>query len=73
MEFPRFSLAMLRNKNLYLMLVGESGLFALALILSFLLRFEFDIPPEFFRQMLRLLPLAVGLKLAFFLLTGREA
>ena len=70
MEFPRFSLAMLRNKNLYLMLVGESGLFALALILSFLLRFEFDIPQDFFRQMLHLLPLAVGLKLAFFLLTG---
>jgi FlaA1/EpsC-like NDP-sugar epimerase len=70
MEFPRFSLAMLRNKNLYLMLVGESGLFALALVLSFLLRFEFDIPQDFFLQMLRLLPLAVGLKLAFFLLTG---
>mgnify|MGYP001218432800 CR=1 FL=1 len=70
MEFPRFSLAMLRNKNLYLMLVGESGLFAIALVLSFLLRFEFNIPQDFFRQMLRLLPLAVGLKLAFFLLTG---
>ena len=70
MEFPRFSLAMLRNKNLYLMLIGESGLFALAMILSFLLRFEFDIPQDFFRQMLHLLPLAVGLKLAFFLLTG---
>ena len=61
---------MLRNKNLYLMLVGESGLFALALMLSFLLRFEFDIPPDFFRQMLSLLPLAVAFKLTFFLLAG---
>lgn len=64
---------MFRNANFYIMIIGESGLFALALVVAFLLRFEFDIPPEFFRQMLRLLPLAVGLKLAFFLLTGREA
>jgi FlaA1/EpsC-like NDP-sugar epimerase len=70
MELPRFSWAMLKNQNLYLMLVGESGLFALALVLSFTLRFEFDIPPDYFLQMVRLLPLAVISKLAFFLLTG---
>jgi FlaA1/EpsC-like NDP-sugar epimerase len=70
MEFPRGILPMLKNKNLYLMLIGESGLFALALVLSFLLRFEFDIPPDFFRQMIKLLPLAVISKLAFFLATG---
>ena len=63
-------MALLRNVNFYIMLVGESGLFALALILAFLLRFEFDIPPEFFRQLLHLLPLAVAFKLVFFLLTG---
>jgi FlaA1/EpsC-like NDP-sugar epimerase len=70
MELRRPPLALLKNKNLYLMLVGESGLFALALVLSFLLRFEFDIPPDFFRQMLGLLPLAVISKLVFFLLSG---
>lgn len=70
MEFPRGSLPMLKNKNLYLMLIGESGLFALALVLSFLLRFEFDIPPDFFRQMIKLLPLAVISKLTLFLATG---
>ena len=52
------------------MLVGESGLFALAMVLAFLLRFEFDIPPEFFRQLLGLLPLAVVSKLVFFLFSG---
>jgi FlaA1/EpsC-like NDP-sugar epimerase len=70
MELRRPPLALLKNKNLYLMLVGESGLFALAMVLAFLLRFEFDIPPEFFRQMLGLLPLAVVSKLVFFLFSG---
>ncbi|MBU4524549.1 MAG: polysaccharide biosynthesis protein [Desulfomicrobium sp.] len=58
------------NKNLYLMLLGESGLFALALILAYGLRFEFEISPEFFLQMLRMMPAAVGLKLAFFWVCG---
>ena len=70
MELRRPPLALLKNKNLYLMLVGESGLFALAMVLAFLLRFEFDIPPEFFRQLLGLLPLAVVSKLVFFLFSG---
>ena len=59
-----------RNKNLYLMLVGESGLFALALIIAYGLRFEFDIPQEFFRQLMRLLPMAVVFKMVFFLVSG---
>ena len=66
MKLPR----LLTNKNLYLMLLGESGLFALALIVAFLLRFEFDIPADFFRQMVGLLPVAVGLKVAFFWACG---
>jgi FlaA1/EpsC-like NDP-sugar epimerase len=66
MKLPR----LLANKNLYLMLLGESGLFAMALVMAFLLRFEFEIPPEFFRQMVKLLPLAVGLKVAFFWACG---
>ena len=66
MKLPR----LLANKNLYLMLLGESGLFALALVMAFLLRFEFDIPADFFRQMVKLLPVAVGLKVAFFWACG---
>ena len=66
MKLPR----LLLNKNLYLMLLGESGLFAMALVVAFLLRFEFDIPAEFFRQMVGLLPVAVALKLAFFWACG---
>ena len=66
MKVPR----LLANKNLYLMLLGESGLFAMALVVAFLLRFEFDIPADFFRQMVGLLPVAVGLKVAFFWACG---
>lgn len=52
------------------MLIGESGLFALALLLAYSLRFEFDIPQDFFLQMTKILPVAVVLKLCFFLFTG---
>ena len=60
----------LRNRNLAFMLVGESGLFSLALLLAYSLRFEFSIPSEFFRQMAGLLPAAVCLKMAFFWMNG---
>jgi FlaA1/EpsC-like NDP-sugar epimerase len=66
MKLPR----LLANKNLYLMLLGESGLFAMALVMAFLLRFEFDIPADFFRQMVGLLPVAVALKVVFFWICG---
>ncbi len=61
---------LLRNKNLYVMLAGEGALFCLAWIVAYLLRFEFDIPTEYARQMYGFLPLAVGLKLGFFLVHG---
>ena len=61
---------LLRNKNLYVMLAGEGALFCLAWIVAYLLRFEFDIPTEYARQMYGFLPLAVGLKLGFFLMHG---
>ena len=70
MKFNRPTLALLKNKNFYLMLIGESGLFALALLLAYSLRFEFDIPQDFFLQMTKILPVAVVLKLCFFLFTG---
>ncbi len=66
MRLPR----LLVNKNLYLMLLGESGLFAMALVVAFLLRFEFEIPAVFFRQMVKLLPVSVVFKLAFFWASG---
>jgi FlaA1/EpsC-like NDP-sugar epimerase len=59
-----------RNRNLFFMLAGESGLFSLALLLAYSLRFEFAVPPVFFQQMLFLLPVAVLLKIAFFWMTG---
>jgi len=70
MELPRLSIPLLKNRNLCLMLVGETGLFTLAMVMAFLLRFEFDIPTEFLRQMVGLLPVAVALKLAFFWTSG---
>lgn len=70
MKFNRPTLALLKNKNFYLMLIGESGLFSLALLLAYSLRFEFDIPQDFFLQMTKILPVAVFLKLWFFLFTG---
>jgi len=62
--------ALFTNKNFYIMLVGETALFGAALFLAYALRFEFDIPADFFRQMLRLLPLSVAVKLAFFAVSG---
>lgn len=61
---------LLKNKNLYIMLVGEAGLFSLAMILAYGLRFEFNIPPEFFRQMLALAPVSVAVKMVFFAASG---
>ena len=52
------------------MLLSEAGLFCLALLLAYGLRFEFDIPEAFFRQMFSLLPAAVGFKIAFFWIAG---
>lgn len=70
MELSRFPLGLLKNKNLYLMLVGETGLFVMALLMAYGLRFEFDIPAEYLRQMVGLLPVAVALKLGFFWTSG---
>ena len=59
-----------RYGNLAVMLLSEAGLFSLALLLAYGLRFEFDIPEAFFRQMFSLLPAAVGFKIAFFWIAG---
>jgi FlaA1/EpsC-like NDP-sugar epimerase len=70
MEVALFFNFLLKKRNLFFMLVGESILFASALFLSYLLRFEFNIPDSFYSQLLALLPVAVALKLAFFWMTG---
>lgn len=59
-----------RNINRYLMVVGEAGLFALALISAYGLRFEFEIPDIFLGLMLELLPIAIFCKLIFFGILG---
>lgn len=59
-----------RYVHLAVMLAAETVLFSLALLLAYGLRFEFNIPEVFFRQMLSVLPVAVGLKIAFFWLFG---
>jgi len=70
MELSQIFNYALKKRNLFLMLAGESGLFGLALLISYSLRFEFDIPEPFLRQMFSLLPLAVALKIGFFWMTG---
>lgn len=55
-----------KNKNFYVMIVGEAGLFALALISAYGLRFEFEIPDMFLGSMLEILPVAVVCKLVCF-------
>lgn len=61
---------MLRNRNLYLMLLGDASLFTLSWLLAFGLRFEFAVPVDFARHMYGFLPHAVGLKFICFLVTG---
>ncbi|GAB1408862.1 nucleoside-diphosphate sugar epimerase/dehydratase [Desulfovibrionales bacterium] len=62
--------ALLRNKNFYLVVIGEAGLFACALVMSYALRFEFDIPEQYFWQILHLLPVAMLTKMIFFAAFG---
>jgi len=70
MELSRIFNFLLKKRNLFLMLAGESALFGLALLISYSLRFEFDIPDSFLRQMFSLLPAAVAMKIGFFWMTG---
>jgi FlaA1/EpsC-like NDP-sugar epimerase len=70
MELSRIFNFLLKKRNLFLMLAGESILFGLALLISYSLRFEFHIPDSFLRQMFSLLPAAVALKIGFFWMTG---
>ena len=56
------------NKNFILVLAIDILLVAFAWYFAYLLRFNFDIPPDHFHTLKRILPLIIGIKiLAFFL------
>ncbi len=59
-----------RNKNFYLMLAADAACFAVALVLAYLLRFDFALPGVFRFQMYGMLKYALGIKLGVFLLMG---
>ena len=59
-----------KNPKLYLMLLCDAILFALALMLAYFLRFEFAPRGYSFQQMKELLPYAIPLKLAVFMAFG---
>lgn len=56
----------LKNPRFYVMLLGDTAAFALALTAAYLLRFEFDLSAHDWAQIAVLLPLSIPLKLAVF-------
>lgn len=60
----------LKNLKLYVMLLSDALLIVLALYIAFMLRFEFQLPPVFQRQLIRLLPYTVVIKLLVFYTFG---
>ena len=57
-----------KNPNFYIVFIGDLIIFAVSLVLAYLMRFEFWLSPEYVDQIVLLLPLMVGLKsLIFFL------
>jgi FlaA1/EpsC-like NDP-sugar epimerase len=63
--------AQFKNKNFYLMLAGDAGLFAASVCLAYLLRFEFRPDTFFLAQMGTVLPLFVGVKICIFFVFGQ--
>jgi FlaA1/EpsC-like NDP-sugar epimerase len=59
-------LAQLKNRSLYLMLLIEASIFAMAYTAAYLLRFEFTLTPRNFGQIMLVLPWLIPLKLAVF-------
>ena len=59
-----------RSRNFYLMLGIDGLCFALALYLSYLLRFDFFPPPDHWQDFLSVLPLTVGVKWGVFVAFG---
>lgn len=59
----------LRNTRLYLMVLGDAMAFLLAFLSAYLLRFEFQVPVEFVRQITGLVPMIIPLKVVIFYLS----
>ncbi|MGE4292210.1 MAG: polysaccharide biosynthesis protein [Desulfovibrio sp.] len=59
-----------RNPKLYAMVLADMALFALALLGAYLVRFDFEIPPVYLSQYLRVLPLVLAIKLPFYFVFG---
>ena len=60
----------LKNRNFYVILVGDLVLFAASLILAYGLRFSLDIPEKDWNRILFLLPFLLPLKAVVFMLMG---
>jgi FlaA1/EpsC-like NDP-sugar epimerase len=60
----------LKNRNFYLMVVGDMVLFALALVGAYFVRFDCSPSEEMFRQALDLLPYVLPVKIAVFFSFG---
>lgn len=58
------------KQDIFFRMAAEAGLFTVALLTAYLLRFDFSFSGPHIRQMLGLLPLAVALKLGFFFFSG---
>lgn len=59
-----------KNRHFYLMFAAEAACFAAALALSYLLRFDFQIPAAYATQLKAMLVIALPLKLGVFLALG---
>jgi len=60
----------LKNRHFYLMFAAETACFAAALIASYLLRFDFQVPAAYATQLAAMLVIALPLKLGVFLGLG---
>ena len=60
----------LRNFHLYLMLLADVALFALSLVMSYLLRFDFQPAPQHWSQLAYILTVSVPVKGFFFFTFG---
>ena len=59
-----------KNRNLYIMLCADMTLFCMALLLSYALRFTFEIPSGELDGMLSILPMVLSIKLLVFSFLG---
>jgi FlaA1/EpsC-like NDP-sugar epimerase len=61
---------LVRHKNFWIILCADTGLVCISYILSYLIRFEGDIPPEHQEMLAQTLPWIVPMKILFFAWLG---